>query len=151
MCTKLSPIFRLQQTMAYTPQLTFLLQTDLLTKFEGLNNFQRKILPLGVKGLLCCEPNLSSVFQIPLSFLVGVLQHAVFIKDKNYWIKCGHKPSFKKIINNTYLKNIYFISQVPFVLYLKSFKFPVVVQRANYMLVTNHGSIPNEFSQLYCV
>lgn len=62
----------------------FLLQTDLLTKFEGYNNFQRKILPLGVKGLLCCEPNLSSVFQIPLNILVGIMQHVVFIKVQNY-------------------------------------------------------------------
>lgn len=58
--------------MAYTLQLTFLLQTGLLTKFEGLNNFQRKILPLGVKGLLYCEPDLSSGFQILLNFLVGI-------------------------------------------------------------------------------
>lgn len=77
--------------MPYT-QLTFLLQTGLLTKFEGLNSFQREILPLGVQGPLRSEPSLSRVFQIPLNVLVGRLQHAVFIKVKNYWIKCRCKP-----------------------------------------------------------
>lgn len=46
-----------------------------------------------------------------------------------------------------YLKNIYFISLVPFVPHLNSFKFHVALQRALSMLASNHDSIPSEFIQ----
>lgn len=56
-------------------------------------------------------------------------------------------PNLKKIINNMYLKNIYFISLVPFVPHLTSFKFHVTLQRALSMLASSHGSILIESMQ----
>lgn len=56
-------------------------------------------------------------------------------------------PHLKKIINNTYLKNISFIALVPFVPHLKSFKFHGALQRILSMLAGNHGLMPIESMQ----